>query len=312
MNRLFKIPAYSRAEMALMRLGLAALIVFLFPFAQFTSFDAQPHPRGFAQWLDLSVISRPEVGIALRAMMCAAALAYVFRRAMVPSLGVILCSLTAAGTLANSQGGVGHGTQILTLVVLGQTLAWGQAALQGWTGALLRPMTPGPKEKLGSEWRDAVERRAVFYGMQLAAASYVISGITKIQVTDGRWIRYLPNLSIQIIKTHAQEFYSSLGGPGMDRAMRIAEFILAHPNLVRVVLGVALYLEVFAFVGLANRRMALLIGSGLVAMHLAIDLVMSLTFSLNILILLIFFVNLPYLMIQAYSKLNKGEAPVPA
>lgn len=61
----------------------------------------------------------------------------------------------------------------------------------------------------------------------------------------------------------------------IERLSNRTEFILSHPTLVYVLLSISLFLELFAFVIVLNKRIAFIYGFILFGMHLGIQYVMN-------------------------------------
>ncbi|MDB6140156.1 MAG: hypothetical protein JWO94_3228, partial [Verrucomicrobiaceae bacterium] len=74
---------------------------------------------------------------------------------------------------------------------------------------------------------------------------------------------------------------------------KVTQNIVDHPNLARIVFGGGLFVELFAFAVLLNRRWAFVGGLVIIAMHCSISEVMDLHFEYHMAAALIFLVNLP-------------------
>jgi len=276
------------AEADMQRAAFALVIVLLFPFRDYASFELQRNPQGFAHLIDFTFLSNPSVFTPLWLGMFAAAALYAFGRLLIPATTYLLFITIACGTLANSQGTPNHATQIVPLVLLVQLIAFVQRRK-----APARSAEPG---------RDDL---ALYYTIQAVAAAYVTSGIMKLIRSEGLWIAQLPDIAVQVVKTHGQHYANTLDASMLERGEAIGRWITEHPNLVRVVFGSALFLELFAFIAALNRPLAAFIGLGLWFMHAAINWTMVLEFSMNQWVLLIYLVNAPYLCAEAYRLWKK-------
>lgn len=129
--------------------------------------------------------------------------------------------------------------------------------------------------------------------------------------SGGLWIAQLPNISVQILKTHGQQYINTQNPEIIERGWLIAEWISNNPNLVRTIFGSALYLELFAFLALLNRPAGIALGAGLWIMHSAIAYTMELHFSVNQWVILLFLVNVPFLIAYVLdSRIKAGEIRV--
>ena len=97
--------------------------------------------------------------------------------------------------------------------------------------------------------------------------------------------------------------------------MWIKDTVTTHPWLAIVIFGPGLLAEFGAVIGLYGRGKAFLIGVALVILHIGAITVMKLEFEQNIICLLIFFVNVPFLIIFAVRWLvanSRGKAESPS
>jgi len=248
-------------------------------------YDAQPAPNGLAQWLDLTALAEPQVYSAARWGCAAALMIYVFGRGMRLVLPMLTLFHTAVFTLKNSQGAIHHSFQIISLILLAQTIVY--------------------------YWPRLKQRQdiAIYASQQVIAGIYVVAALSKILMSELKWIWDSPNLAVQIIKTNEGNYYNRLDTSYLEApGFAIAEWICANPWLARPLLGGGLILELFAFLALWNRRWALGIGLGLIAMHEGIHIMMGLHFIYHEYLLLIFLVNPFFWLIAGWQKLRPQTA----
>lgn len=120
-SRLFPIPDVSRLEAFLLRVLFAfALIHFLPPSLNQTT---QPVPVGLAHWFDLTWMADAESYRSYRALFYIAVFAYVSGLWLSVVLPVLTLLHVLPYTLINSQGHPHHGYQILSLTLLGLSIA---------------------------------------------------------------------------------------------------------------------------------------------------------------------------------------------
>lgn len=265
---------YESYELAIMRALFALVAYDVIDWSP--DHSGQPNPNGLGHIIDFTFLSDPAVMSVIRVVFIAALFAYVVGIAPLLSAGLVLAITIADGTLENSQGSIGHNRQIVSLILLAQWLVY---AIRG-KGALLRPSA-------------LTQNLAVHWGKVTVAAAYVVSALMKLINSDGLWIAKVPLLSLQVMKANLRDHYNDLQPTNDFFTTRVPELIIAHPNLARIAFGSALVLELLCFLALAGRRWAFLYGLALIAMHLSIHQVMSLTFVHHMAVLVIFYVNLP-------------------
>jgi hypothetical protein len=235
-------------------------------------YESQPHPNGIAQWVDLTILSDNRVEIPLRILTLISIIAYLWNVPAWLSLAVPTLFGIAAGTLSNSQGSIGHITQMLhcTLLCL-------------WLGDLWRLLFRRGLTSL------AVGQLQAHIGRQAIAAGYVVSALTKLVETRGMWIanaRYAP---LQMVKNNDMKFYQDLD-PSFQTLNGLAQTMMEHPALSQLLFGLGLPLELLAFLACVNRPLSWMVGGTLLFFHIAVLQLMSLFFPFNMGLLLAFFV----------------------
>jgi hypothetical protein len=240
------------------------------------NYVSQPHPNGLGMWFDFTWLSQDSIEKPLRWAMAGSLLLYALGVPSALSLLIPVLFGIGASTLANSQGAIGHTSQVLHLTLLSLWLA-GLWTL--WCRWQKKPLTEG---------FSAGEFEA-FWARQAIMAGYVVSAISKLFFSGGDWLssaRYLP---LHIVKNSDMEFYDHLDATVL-RHDWLPQMMMDHPLWCIVIFGLALPLELFAFLGLCNRRSAALFGIGLIAFHETVTQLMSLSFIFNKALLLVFFV----------------------
>ncbi len=259
-------------------------------------FTGTPHPHGLAVWgVDFTWLGNPANAGLLHGVITVSLALYVCRVAPILTLlPALVCSL-GLGVLGNSQGAIGHTTQIVTVTLLAQWLA------HAW--ALLQPRTRWPMPhgfnapQLAADW----SRQAI-------AATYVVSAIKKLMESHGNWIADTPYFGLQIVKSNNMGFYDALAPRTHGFGASLGQWFIDHPYLATVVFGAALPLELFAFLGLNNRRLALFFGVALVGFHSTVTEVMQLGFLYHKMLLTAVFINPIWWLVQGALKLLPGSS----
>lgn len=281
-------------------------------------FHSQPVPHGIATWgVDFSWLGSEDVAECLVPIIGACLLTYLILPLLQAFLGstrsdspgastkvdwICVIALTPPliasfghGVLGNSQGAIGHTTQIVTSVLFAQWLGLGWAAIRRDPAKLPHGYN---SQQLAADWT-----------RQLIAASYVASAITKLWISGGNWLKETPYFGLQIAKATGQAYYEWLTPP--DNASWLAQFLIDHPIVATVLIGVALPLELFAFLGLHNRRAALFFGVSLAGFHCSVTEIMHLGFVFHKVILFWFFGNVGWWIVTA-GKWVLGKRGAPA
>jgi len=290
-SRAFHFRHYGQQECFLIRLLFALVVWFNLPHQVLEL--GQPHPNGLAHFIDFSWLGKEGLYPMLRLAAIPALIFYVIGKQ--PFLTVALTYLTilhvSVYTLYNSQGSVGHSYQIVGLVLLAQLLF------------SIYSLCRGKSPYSAAQFRS----RFIYYSQLIIVGTYLVSGLTKLENSKGRWVQKSPYIGIELIKTDRQNYYSNLDSERFGGEVPLAEAMLESPNLTKMALGSGLLLELIAFLALHSRIASLLLGLALVAMHRGIFLSMGLVFHENEWCLLIFLVNLPYWLWLRNKAEESGE-----
>lgn len=254
-------------------------------------FDQVPHPHGLAAWgVDFTWLGKEEMSPYLVPLWAVCLLLYVANVFPVITLFPVLVASIGLGVLGNSQGAIGHTTQVLTIVLLAQWMAYFWAAIQ-------------PRTCFGMPHGFTRQQLAVDWGRQAFVATYVVSAITKLIESGGDWFSDTPYFGLQVVKSDGMGFYDHLVPRVSESSAWLGQWMVDHPMLTAVFLSAALPLELFAFLGLHNRRIAFLFGVSLYIFHSTVTEVMQLGFLYHKLILLALFVNPLFWVVAGVRKL---------
>lgn len=275
------------AEGFCLRLFFAVLVNWMMP--EGFNFQSQPHPTGLAHVADLTFLGREGVMGWVRLVMGLLSIPYVFALGLPVVLPLMTLLHVMVFTYNNSQGYTHHGNQIISLILLAQSGVVLFFSLHRWIRHRPFPLRGGRTR----------ESYLLYYSQVIIAGVYVTSVVTKMRESDFQWVQKLPNIGVQLVKTHRQEYYSKPERAVLtpEQEVPMARWMVHHPNATRAFLGAGLLLEALAFLGLANRAWALLIGLSLIVMHWLIGAVFRLYFDLNAWASLIFLVNVPFWVI---------------
>jgi hypothetical protein len=282
-------------ELFLGRLFIALIIwkEFFFGISQ----AGQTMPVGLAHFMDLSFLQNGPVFDQLHHLFAFAAVLFVFGVTPVLAAGYMLFLMSAVGSLRNSYGNIHHGTQVVSMVILGYWLAY-----------LWRLIVNSPN---GGTWSQRffkpgrkVQQCATWWAFQAAVATYVVAGVSKLQISGISWLTDLPYMSLHVEKIGWQHFYGTGEKDLLDQAQEMAALVAGHPWWTRIIVGSGLFLELFAFIALFGRWHAGILGVVLVGMHVMVSRLMQLDFPMNNWVLLIYFINLPFLIMWVVKRIG--------
>ncbi len=282
---------FGNVEAAIMRVLLVAIVWWSLPSAKdVADLIAQKKPTGLAVLFDLTWLSRPGVFTACRIVLGIGAALYLAKRFMLLATGAMALVHILIFTLDNSQGATNHAYQLLSLVLLAQFLTYLSPSIgrliERWKKTKLPRLFPADIR---------LDDLAIYFSQQAIAAAYLITGLTKLIRSKGLWAWQTPNISVELIKTNAQNFYNRLETDATyEHRHLVAQWMIDNPMITRVLMGGGLAIELFAFVALRGRLWALGAGLAIIALHWGIDISMGLFFKYHIALVIIFYLNLPY------------------
>ncbi len=281
------LPAFAFYERLVMRALFAWVIFQATPKGLVV--NGIPSPNGFARVVDLHFLLAPHVFAFCQKLLVVALVLYVLRLVVWLALPVALFIHVAANAVTNSQGGIQHAMQIVSLVLLAQTAAH----------------FCGLWRRRSGEDRALLESRTIWWSQQTIVAVYLVAGITKLMVTKGKWIYDARWLGVSIAKSAYMSFYDTHRQADLQQQLSIAHFAAAHAWVVVLIAAVGLFLELGSPLMLINRVWAAVLGCALIGFHVGLTYSMGLSFIYNQWLLLIFMVNQPYWIVTAFRKISQ-------
>ena len=290
-------------ETALMRTGFAILLLVRFPtLASLPAPGAELRfPNGLAKWIDMSWALDPVSYSIITVLLTVGAALYITGFAFPLSATVLLFCYLIVGTLQNSLGSISHYYQVMTLMLLGQSLA---AWL--WTASArnrLEPWTRSPA---------ALHSFTTRVTLQILAGNYVLCALTKLIASKGAWIWNSQYMPVQYAKIQAQQFYTTLEPVDMGLGGALNELCIQYPWLCMLVYAPGLIVELLTFLMLFGRVWLLVVGLAVIAMHMLVDITMGLGFPQHQWIFFLYAVNLPYWIVGGIRYLHFGLRRSPA
>jgi hypothetical protein len=148
------------------------------------------------------------------------------------------------------------------------------------------------------------------FPIQIIAAGYMLAAISKLSEAGLHWVTDSPRISLQILKGYSYTYFNTGDITAYKLGMARAAFITQHKAMVEIVCGISLFLELFAWIAVKNKRTAFVYGLLLLAMHVGIFYFLNvfigavfypmLVFMVNPLYLLYRFVNALYRVLKVY------------
>ncbi|MCB1063999.1 MAG: hypothetical protein KDN20_13885 [Verrucomicrobiae bacterium] len=253
------------------------------------TYQNQDKANGLAHLIDLTFFSDPKFQKALPWIVIPCLLLYAAGIGLPVVLPILTFVSIGSRTLYNSQGYIHHGYQMLSLVLVAQTVVVLWHCFRGsW------------REAFGITKAELVHGRTFWdrmirYSQWMVVGCYVIAGVIKPVRSDGEWFQHSHYIGIQVVKTHRQNYYSRLEEKWDIPEPEVAKVMMKdHPDLTRIFLSCGVMLEIFAFLALYSRFLSLVIGFSLVIFHYFNDLMMGLYFYDNEKLDWIFLINLPF------------------
>lgn len=239
-------------------------------------------PVGWAAFGGLGWLTRPGVGGVLRFGFDIALVAYVAGLGPPIALGLLLAVWTLTVTANSSHGAINHGHVLIGVVLAAQfggwVTHWGAGADAGrWTLA-------------------TSDQTMVWWTVQAVTAAYAASGIAKVVDSGFGWLRDADDLVLYAAA-------NSRPGPAQARRRRIVGWVGAHRGLARLGFGAGLVAEILAPLSLYNRWSLVAGGVILWTFHRANQEFLGLAFGSYRQILLIYFVNVGYLVARPLGLL---------
>lgn len=293
----------SRPEAFLLRTFLC--IATLWSIWQPMRYDRVEDPSGIASWgVDVAWIGQPGVHPWVLAAAAVFGLIYVgglWRRGvwtLIGLSGLAFLHLTY-WTLANCQGNTFHGSQMMTFVLLLQVAA-----------CIIAIARDSRKMPANGRWTN-LDGMLLYFSQCAIAAVYVTSALTKLAKTSGLWMFQSHYFAKSVQKVWRQLYYDNPSiGEAYAGVSPWAAWLAEHAMMARLLFAPGFILELFAFLMLLNRRVAFWFGGALVLMHVGIGFIMRLYFPEFEVLVMIFCVNVPFLIAAALGR-TKSRVSAP-
>jgi hypothetical protein len=294
-GRLFPLPEVGALEAFLARAALAASLWYFYPGA--VHHAAQPEPVGLAHWFELTWMYDLERFRWCRLAFLSAVVMYAAGVALPVSATAAAVLHVLPWTLHNSQGFTFHGHQVASLTLIAQSLTLWWLAVRGRAGW-------GQPSAWANRW-------LLFNSQFAVAASYFVSVCAKLWISGGEWFANSRFIVLDLVKTSRQHFMNHLD-PAASGDPPLLGWFTDHPLAAAVLFSSGVVCEALLFLSTGTRRPALVLGLALVLMHRCVGALMGLHFWSHELLLLIYFVNVPFLVAALVGRLRGRHGAPPA
>lgn len=132
---------------------------------------------------------------------------------------------------------------------------------------------------------------ALQYSIQVIVGSYTLSAISKLLNSGIFWVIDGKRITLQILKSHYQEFSDYGNKTCLIKGNIMVHFIENHQLLLYIVLFISLMLELFSMIALRNKQFSFFYGILLFLMHLGIFYIMDISILPIIVPMVIFMIN---------------------
>jgi hypothetical protein len=151
---------------------------------------------------------------------------------------------------------------------------------------------------------DSLKSERIQFSIQIVAAGYFLSAISKLTQTGLGWINEAPFASIQMVKNYSYSYFDSGDPSQLNVGLKQAEFALKHTNVLKLLFAFSLLFEFFAWLALRSKRSAIIMGVLLTGMHIGI------MYFMNILIAAIFYPMIIFFLNPMYAFFSLGFRPL--
>lgn len=288
----FRLPAVSPLEGFFSRFLVAAVV--FYSFRRDIPYEDADHPVGLLALLEplgfsLNWLADPSHWQTYNYVLILVAALYISGFALPLVLPLMALMHILPFTFFNSQGYTHHGHQIVSLTLLAQATVAVYAAIKDRRLLLL------PHARMRS-WL-MLQAQVVITGC------YLVSVVTKMERSEGRWFANSNYIAVDMVKTHRQGYLNHFEPERLAEEQK-ARWFLERPHLSRLIFNSGVLLEAVCVFTIGNRLLGLFLGVALIAMHRSISELMGLNFINNELLVAIFLVGVPFGLAWCFEKIS--------
>lgn len=246
-----------------------------------SKYHSQPFPVGVCTIFDCSMFCSGIPKWLFVGLLVSFAWLYIVEKAMLLSLvGLSICSIITL-TLEESNGNPAE-NGIISLLFIAQLIAY----ILHWINT-----------------KRLLEQDRVQFSIQIVAAVYVLSAVSKLSTSGSLWFMDdAPNFILEIYRVYNAKYAATGLIHYQETAGVVASFFLNHVLLLRILLFFALVIELFSFLMIINSSWAIVYGLLLLSLHLGIYLIIDVTFPTIMIPMLVVTINPLYWILQWARK----------
>lgn len=262
------------------------IVIFWAPFMLYILYTRSPlqFPTGIAQYLDIGIFLNGLPRIIITVSILIISLFYLLEiQMLLTTLAAFLISVIIF-TIEKSNGFSGE-NGMLSMLFFAQFFAYFFFA----TGINLN-----------------LHKNRVQFAAQIIVAAYTLSALSKIQNQDFEWVLSgSNNFALEAIRFSYYDYISDNNAIHLQNGMAVASFILNHSWLIKTMLGCTLFLELFAWSMLLNKKIARIYALCLLAMHVGIYFFLGILYPAITIPMVAVFINPIYWISLLYLKYKK-------
>lgn len=256
--------------------------------------DVTTAPVGIARLTSLSRLTTEPTRRRSRWVFDAALLVFVSGWYLWASATIVAVLAVLWLTITCSKGTVNHGNH-LTVIAICAT------ALGNVTWQICDAFDAYPENLVLAtpEWTGA------WWAVQAIVAAYLVSGISKLALTQFRWIWRSPGLVVNAhIRAEVASGERGSSPTSIERSLSMAGLLGRHPWPARLVFGSGLFVELLSPLSLFNRATLVVGGAALLALHAANGALLRLRFVSYQWLLTVYLLQLPYLVVEGIDLID--------
>ena len=269
---------------------LCTAILWLFPVVTVVyKYKAQPFPDSICRLVNCSVITQQPYVYLATGMAVILAILYVFEKWMPFTLFLISVLSIVVFSLESSNGTHASRNELLCMVFIAQLIAY------------IRYNFSGQKTKSAT----SPFAIAMFYSIQVIAAAYVITAITKLNTSGFNWVLNAPSFAVRVIRPYNSMAIDFNNPALIEKGHHIANVILQHSALIKFLFALVFATELFAFISVFSKRNAKYYSILLLLLHLGIFILFGGVIINFAALTLIYLTNIPSFFIKQQAESSR-------
>lgn len=149
-----------------------------------------------------------------------------------------------------------------------------------------------------------IKKNRVQFSVQVIAVGYTLSAISKLSASGVNWVLDGRKMPLQIMKSFFYSYVNEGNIYFIQKGNELANNLNNNLYLIYFLLGISLFLELFALVSIFNKKNALIYGLLLMLMHFGIYIVLDIVIKGVYIPMIIFLVNPLFLFWMIFKALK--------